>query len=75
MVTSARDSIYTVEPQLTYQKLVEYRGGEEGLTMWDPVGPGQGSLQAKLGAVSRFQLKIFSWMDGVFGIQRQPIDK
>ncbi|EXA32001.1 hypothetical protein FOVG_16768 [Fusarium oxysporum f. sp. pisi HDV247] len=75
MVTSARDSIYTVEPHLTYRKLAEYRGGEEGLTMWDPVGPGQGSLQAKLGAVSRFQLKIFSWMDGVFGIQRQPIDK
>ncbi|KAF5671219.1 2,6-dihydropseudooxynicotine hydrolase [Fusarium heterosporum] len=75
MVTSARDSIYTLEPHLTYQKLVEYRGGEEGLTMWDPVGPGQGSLQAKLGAVSRFQLKIFSWMDEVFSIQRQSIDK
>ncbi|KIL85267.1 hypothetical protein FAVG1_11697 [Fusarium avenaceum] len=75
MVTSARDSIYTVEPHLTYQKLVEYRGGEDGLTMWDPVGPGQGSLQAKLGAVSRFQLKIFSWMDEVFGISRDVIEK
>lgn len=73
MVTSARDSIYTVEPHLTYSKLAEYRGSEEGLTMWDPVGPGQGSLQAKLGAVSRFQLKIFSWMDEVFGINRPII--
>ncbi|KAL2756323.1 hypothetical protein ACRALDRAFT_2053572 [Sodiomyces alcalophilus JCM 7366] len=74
MVTSARDSIYTVEPHLTYQKLAQFRGSEDGLTMWDPVGPGQGSLQAKLGAVSRFQLKIFSWMDEVFGIQRPPIE-
>lgn len=74
MVTSARDSIYTVEPHLIYSKLAEYRGSEEGLTLWDPVGPGQGSLQAKLGAVSRFQLKIFSWMDEVFGIERSPIE-
>ncbi|EFQ34568.1 alpha/beta hydrolase [Colletotrichum graminicola] len=75
MVMGARDTIYTLETHLTYQKLAEYRGSEEGLTLWDPVGPGQGSLQAKVGAVSRLQMKVFSWLDEVFGIQRPPIAK
>ena len=73
LVTSARDSIYTVEPELIYEKLAGFRGSEEGLTLWDPKGAGQGSLQAKCAAVSQFQLKIFSWMDTVFGIEREPI--
>ncbi|KAK2029015.1 alpha/beta hydrolase [Colletotrichum zoysiae] len=73
LVTTARDSIYTLESNLVYQKLAEHRGSDEGLTLWDPVGPGEGSLQAKIAAPSRFQQKIFSWMDEVFGIKRPQI--
>lgn len=73
LVTSARDSIYSIEPHLTYQKLAEFRGSEEGLTLWDPAEPGLGSNQAKVGAIMVFQQKIFSWMDEVFGIHREAI--
>ncbi|KAF2972796.1 hypothetical protein GQX73_g806 [Xylaria multiplex] len=70
LVTSAKDSIYLPgQAPLIYNGLTQLEDGK-GKLMWEPIGVGQGSMQAKVGAFSHLHNTIFGWLNGVFGIRR-----
>ncbi|KAI8628966.1 alpha/beta-hydrolase [Xylariaceae sp. FL1651] len=73
LIHHGRDSLYgPLESQRIYDGLTSLT---EGVTkkLWDPETLGQGSLQAKMAAISHYHLKTFSWLDDVFGIKREDI--
>jgi dienelactone hydrolase len=72
LVTCARDTIYNLESQRIYDALTKLKDGETKV-MWDPVSPGQGSLQAKVAAMTHYHAKVFSWLDHVFKVERLPL--
>lgn len=77
LVTGSRDTMYIpVEagPQRIYNELTSISGNSEKKhELWIPSSPGQGSLQAKVAALAALHTKTFSWLDDVFGIQRESI--
>ncbi|KAI0414290.1 alpha/beta-hydrolase [Xylaria grammica] len=75
LVTGARDSVYadSLETVRIYDGLTQLRDGE-GKELWSPASVGQGSLQAKVAALSHLQAKVFSFLDEVFEVRRPPVD-
>lgn len=73
LVTNARDSIYEIEATRIYDSLTQLKEGRTKV-FWDPVGTGQGSMQAKVAALSHLHSKVFEWLDDVFGIKRSSIE-
>ncbi|TDZ60832.1 Hydrolyase ccsE [Colletotrichum trifolii] len=45
----------------------------EGKEMWVPASPGQGSLQAKMGAVALCGQRSFRFLDRALGVERPPV--
>ncbi|KAH9908266.1 alpha/beta-hydrolase [Xylariomycetidae sp. FL2044] len=72
LVTTGRDSIYKIEARRIYDELTSLQEGETK-EFWDPPSPGQGSLQAKAAAITHFNAKTITWLDQVFGIQRESL--
>lgn len=72
-LSGARDTLYWTPEQSTlriFEGLSKLEAGEDGKYLWLPVGWGQGSLQAKVGAWSHFHHKMFQWLDRVLGVRR-----
>ncbi|KAI0434041.1 alpha/beta-hydrolase [Xylaria sp. FL1042] len=73
LVTSAKDSIYLpVQTSLIYDGLTQLVSTKDKV-LWEPIGIGQGSMQAKVGAFSHLHSALFNWLDGVFGVKRGSI--
>ncbi|RYP41494.1 hypothetical protein DL767_000999 [Monosporascus sp. MG133] len=73
LVTGARDSIYApIGTDRIYDGLTQLQDGRTK-TLWDPVGIGQGSLQAKIATLSHLHQEVFGWLDRVFDIKRPQI--
>lgn len=68
LVTNARDSIYQIEASRIYESLTQLKEGRTKV-FWDPIGTGQGSMQAKVAALSHLHSRVFEWLDDVFGSQ------
>ncbi|KAL7940881.1 alpha/beta hydrolase [Trichoderma barbatum] len=76
LVTGTRDTMYVpweAGPQRIYDELIRAHGSEKKHELWIPIGPGQGSLQAKVAALAALHAKSFGWLDNVFGITREAI--
>lgn len=68
LVTNARDSIYRLEVTRIYNSLTQLEGQTK--LLWDPIGVGQGSTQAKVAALAHLHAKVFDWLDSVLGVER-----
>ncbi|KAI1416803.1 alpha/beta-hydrolase [Hypoxylon sp. FL1857] len=73
LVTGARDTLYPLETLRIYNGLTSLRDRVDK-QLWEPIGLGQGSLQAKMAAISHYHVKLFGWLDQVFGVQRADIN-
>jgi hypothetical protein len=49
--------------------------GEKNLKLWMPNKPEEGGLQAKMGAFGLANLKVFGFLDEVFGIKRVIVEE
>ncbi|KAI1808964.1 alpha/beta hydrolase [Daldinia bambusicola] len=72
LVMAARDTFYGIESQRIFDELTQLKVGETK-ELWDPLSPGRGSLQAKAAAITHFQAKVFSWLDSIWGIERNRL--
>ncbi|KAH8817004.1 Alpha/Beta hydrolase protein [Xylogone sp. PMI_703] len=73
LVTGSRDTLYfpiDSGPRRIYNELTQLQEGQKEL--WIPASAGQGSLQAKVAALSSLHVKVFGWLDQVFRVQREP---
>ncbi|GAB1313478.1 hypothetical protein MFIFM68171_03688 [Madurella fahalii] len=70
LITGAQDTLYWSLEESTYRIFGALSQLDEakGKQLWIPVGWGQGSLQAKVGALSHLHCKMFSWLNHVFNI-------
>ncbi|KUI61342.1 2,6-dihydropseudooxynicotine hydrolase [Cytospora mali] len=73
LVTNARDSIYRLEVTRIYDSLTQHKDGHTKV-LWDPIGVGQGSTQAKVAALSHLHATVFEWLDRVLEVKRIPCD-
>jgi hypothetical protein len=74
LVTCAADTLY-FSPELSTDLIfagLQHLGDEEQKrSLWVAKGVGQGGLQAKIGAMAIAHQKMFSWLDGQFGVRRE----
>lgn len=74
LVTNARDSIYRLEVSRIYESLTQLKDGQTKV-LWDPIGEGQGSMQAKVAALSHLHAVTFEWLDSVLEVKRVPCER
>ncbi|RDA87820.1 hypothetical protein CP532_2950 [Ophiocordyceps camponoti-leonardi (nom. inval.)] len=71
LVTGAADTFYFTPAQNAekiFEGLTQLGSAEKEL--WIGKGKSSGGLQAKIGSLALLHHKVFSWLDGQFGIQR-----
>ncbi|KAI1490020.1 alpha/beta-hydrolase [Biscogniauxia mediterranea] len=70
LVTGARDTLYDpLGTDRIYDGLTQLQDGQTKV-LWTPKGIGQGSLQAKIAALSHLHAEVFHWLDSVFKVQK-----
>jgi pimeloyl-ACP methyl ester carboxylesterase len=75
-VTGAGKSIYFDTEEHTMRVLRDLEHlGEKNLKLWMPNKPEEGGLQAKMGAFGLANLKVFGFLDEVFGIKRVIVEE
>lgn len=76
LVTGAKDSLYFSVDAGARRIYNELRAApvDREVRLWLPETPGQGSLQAKIGALASLHEVVFGWLDGVFSIRRTGLE-
>ncbi|KAK3296399.1 Alpha/Beta hydrolase protein [Chaetomium fimeti] len=77
LITGARDTLYWSLEDSTYRifKALSQLDEAKDKQLWIPDGWGQGSLHAKVGAFSHLHCKMFCWLNHVFEINPDGLDR
>ncbi|XXH02497.1 hypothetical protein Hte_008873 [Hypoxylon texense] len=70
LVTGARDSIYDpIGTDRIYEGLTQLVDNHTKV-LWEPIGIGHGSLQAKIATISSLNNEVFGFLDRIFNMKR-----